>query len=100
MRPRENRDCLLKCNGPSTIRRSSYNEMGGQTPVVIITPDIQNNDNHRRKNKAVYKSRENLVPIILYQKYFFLKNFFLYFREQYNVRITSFGNQIHQKTIK
>ena len=53
MRLQENRDGLLKCNGPSTIRRSSYNEMGGQTPVVIITPDIQNVDSQRRKNKPV-----------------------------------------------
>ena len=96
MRPRENRDCLLKCNGPSTIRRSSYNEMGGQAPVVIITPDIQNDDNHRRKNKPVNKFGPNHIV----SKILFLKNFFLYFREQYNVRITSFGNQIHQKTIK
>ena len=61
MRLQANRDGLLKCNGPSTIRRSSYNEMGGQAPVVIITPDIQNVDNHRRKNKPVNKGRNKFV---------------------------------------
>ena len=74
MRLQANRDVLLKCNGPSTIRRSSYNETGGQTPVVIITPDIQNVDSQRRKNNNIIKISIRSVILIstTFQKSFVL----------------------------
>ena len=53
MRLQTNKDSLLNCNGPSTIRRSSYNEMVGQAPVVIITPDTQNEDHKNGNNLLV-----------------------------------------------
>ena len=34
-------------NGPTTVHRNSYNEKFGPTPVVIITPDTQNEDNEK-----------------------------------------------------
>ena len=97
-----NKELIPKNNGPTTIHRNSYNERFGPTPLVIITPDTQNEEVQNGNNWFLWvKNIVTKIKELLSELKFKYQNFIfrIWFPcSQFFIAIIR--NQISQETIK